>query len=90
MEVSLCSEHVPGGFGGRAGPEVVVTASSPRVCWQPPQWWEAGLESEGDSQSQVPTRASPRLHTSCHSIVGESKSQVEGAGVLRELNLPPD
>ena len=22
MEVSLCSVHVPGGFGGRAGPEV--------------------------------------------------------------------
>ena len=47
VEVSLCSVHVPGGFGGRAGPEVSGDCVFSRVCWQPPQWWEAGLESKG-------------------------------------------
>lgn len=85
VEVSLCSEHVPGGFDGRAGPEVSgdcifsqgVLAATTVV---------GGRAGVGGATA----RASPRLHTSCHPIVGGVESQVAGVGVLRELNLPPD
>lgn len=47
MEVSLCSVHVPGGFGGRAGPEVSSDCVFSQGVLAATTVVGAGLESEG-------------------------------------------
>ena len=76
MEVSLCSVHVPGGFSGRAGLEVSGDCVFlPGCAGSHRSDGRQGWSQRGYSQTQVPARASPRLHTSCHPIVEGTKAK---------------
>lgn len=83
----LCSLCVPTGFGGKAGSEVSMVTSSPRVCCQLSPWWETGLEMEGLKLQPGAIQGFSDAHGCPYPIRYECRAQGAEAEPLKELGF---